>query len=161
VLEPAFTVTAAPELLPRPGTERLELLGADGSLLRTVAFEVSEVADLPGSTERAFAFVLPLSAREQAVMAALRVSARGMSAISRPATTADPNPAMTRLNPQQIELRWDATRFPVVLVRDAASGQVLSFARGGVARIWSRAQDFELQFPNGTRPISRASRVLR
>ena len=161
VLEPTFTVTAAPDLLPRPGAERLDLLGAGGSLLRTIPFEISEVADLPGSTERAFAFVLPLSAGEQATVSALRVSARGLSASSRPATTADPNPAMTRLNPQQIELRWDATRFPVVLVRDAASGQVLSFARGGVARIWSRAQDFELQFPNGTHPISRAARVLR
>jgi hypothetical protein len=68
---------------------------------------------------------------------------------------------MTRIGPQQIELRWDATRFPVVLVRDAASGEVLSFARGGTARIWSRAQDFELQFSNGTRPISRATRILR
>ncbi len=161
VLEPAFAVAAAPELLPRPGAERLELLGADGSLLRSVPFESTEVADLPGAPERAFAFVLPLSAGEQAAVAALRVRVQGRTAMSGSAAAADPNPAVTRVTPQQIELRWDATRFPVVLVRDAASRQVLSFARGGVARIWSRAQDFELQFSSGARPVSRAARVLR
>jgi hypothetical protein len=48
-----------------------------------------------------------------------------------------------------------------VLVRDAVSGQVLSFARGGTARIWSGGGDFELQFSDGVRSATRQARVLR
>jgi len=162
VLEPAFRVRAAPDLLPRSGPNRLELLGADGSLLRSVAFETAEVADLPAGSERAFAFVLPLDARDESALASLRVSAQGRTATRVGlAGSADPGQSISRPNPQQIELRWDAARFPMVLVRDAASGQVLSLARGGVARIWTRSQDFELQFSGGLRSVSRAARVLR
>ncbi len=153
VLEPAFTVAAAASLLPVPGPHRLELQAVDGSLLRTVSFEASEVADLPGQSERHFAFVVPMS---QALSAALgRITIRSsVGTVSRAPTTAsglnrDPAAVVTRPNLQQLDVRWDAARYPMVMVRDAVTGQVVSFARGGAARLWTRGSRFDLQFSDG------------
>jgi hypothetical protein len=163
VLEPAFRVPAAPALAPRAGENRLELLATDGTLLRSVSFEAPEVADLPAGPERHFAFVLPFDTAQQPVIGAFRVVSGSRSAIrlAAAAATADPSAVVRRATPQQIEVRWDAARFPMVLVRDAASRQVLSFARGGSARIWSTGEDVELQFSDGVRSTTRAVRVLR
>jgi len=162
VLEPAFTVPAAREL-PRAGANRLELLAADGSLLRSVAFEASEIADLPGGTGRGFAFVLPLDAPLQASLAGFRVVAgsRSVTRLVEAGAPADPGLVFSRVNSQQVEVRWDAARFPMVMVRDAVSGQVLSFARGGTARLWAPGRDFELQFSDGVRGTARPARLLR
>jgi len=165
VLEPAFRVPARPAAAPRTGPNRLELMASDGSLLRSVGFETTELADLPGVAERHFAFVLPLDAQLEASLTGLRVvAASGARSAPRLATAGpgtDPAPAVSRPNPQQVEVRWDAASFPMVLVRDAASGQILSFARGGVARVFSTAQSLELQFSDGLRTVSRPARVFR
>jgi hypothetical protein len=163
VLEPAFQVSAAAGIPPRPGSNRLELLAADGSTLQSVSFEASEVADLPGGREEHFAFVLPLGTGVQRSLAGLRVLAGsrvGSRASAAPAG-ADPGPQLSRPGTGQLELQWDGTRFPMVLVRDAVSGQILSFARGGAARLWASGQTFDLQFSDGVRTVSRPARVLR
>ena len=36
-----------------------------------------------------------------------------------------------RAGPGRVALRWDAARAPMLMVRDPATGEVLSFARGG------------------------------
>lgn len=163
ILEPAFQVSAAGTPPPRTGSNRLELLDADGSLLQRIPFETAEIPDLPGGPERHFGFVIPLSAGLQARLAGIRVLAEGRSALrsTGAAGGADPAPVLSRPNPNQIDLSWDAARFPVVMVRDAASGQVLSFARGGAVRLWARGQEFELRFSDGVRTVSRQARVLR
>jgi hypothetical protein len=165
VLEPAFQVPAGPELGPRPGANRLELLRADGSLLRSVAFDAVELADLSGGSEQHFAFVVPLDGELATGLAAARVvSGQGAQSDTRLALSArdaDPVPLLSRPAPGQIELRWDVARFPMVLIRDAGTGQVLSFARGGVTRLQSGSQDFELGFSDGVRTLSRHGRLLR
>jgi hypothetical protein len=47
------------------------------------------------------------------------------------------------------------------MVKDATSGEILSFARGGRARIAAAGQSFALQFSDGVRTLSRSGRVLR
>ncbi|HEV8613455.1 MAG TPA: M66 family metalloprotease, partial [Gemmatimonadales bacterium] len=163
VLEPAFQVAAAAGTPPRPGSNRLELLAADGSTLQSVSFEATEVADLPGGREDHFAFVLPLSSGAQRGLAGLRVRAGSRIALRSSAAPAgaDPAPQLSRPGAGQLELRWDGVRFPMALVRDAASGQILSFARGGAARLWAGGQAFDLQFSDGVRTVSLPARVLR
>jgi hypothetical protein len=53
-----------------------------------------------------------------------------------------------------IALRWDATASPMVLVRDASSGQVLSFARGGSAVLPANPPEVELVSSDGVRSSS-------
>lgn len=158
VLEPAFRVPVS--RAPSPGANRLELLGADGSLLGTVAFGADTVADLPSGVEGHFAFVIPLDAALERGLAGVRVRAAGRTA-SRLASalSTDPAPVLTRPNARQVEIRWNAARFPMVMVRDAATGQVLSFARGGAARLWTDGATFDLQFSDGVNSVVRQRQI--
>jgi hypothetical protein len=159
VLEPAFTVAAAPDLAPTPGPHRLDLQGADGSVLRTVSFDAAEVADLPGGSERHFAFVVPMDRQLAGNVGRLTVRS-GTRLGSRapappPLTDADPAPVVTRHGAQQVSIRWNAAHYPMAMVRDAATGQVISFARGGSARVWTGAVNFQLQFSDGVKSVVR------
>lgn len=57
--------------------------------------------------------------------------------------------------PGEVSLRWDAAAHPMVMVRDARSGEILSFARGGSITLPGAAADLELIASDGVR-----SRVL-
>ncbi len=162
VLEPAFRLASAAGRAPSPGANRLDLLAADGALLRTVSFETDAVADLPGGTERHFAFVIPLDPALERDLSGLRVRA-GVGTAARLASvaSADPSPLLTRANAQQVDVRWDATRYPMVMVRDAVTGDILSFARGGSARLWSRGSNFVLHFSDGVKSVIRQGRILQ
>jgi CARDB protein len=163
-LEPAFKVAMGSDLLPRAGANRLELLGTDGTVLRTVSFATEELADLPGGPEQHFAFVLPLESQLEGALAGLRVRAGARTAsrsVAGVPAAADPAQDLTRPNAEQVQLRWDASRYPMVMVRDAATGQVLSFARGGSARLWTRSGSFELIYSDGVRSLARQGRVLQ
>ena len=53
-------------------------------------------------------------------------------------------------------LRWDAAMHPMVMVRDPETGQVLAFARGGEAEVYTSKPEVDLALLNGV-----ASRVRR
>jgi hypothetical protein len=42
---------------------------------------------------------------------------------------------VSRAGTGRLALRWDASKSPMLLVRDPATGQVLSFARGGSSEV--------------------------
>jgi hypothetical protein len=159
VLEPAFQVPLAGAPRPAPGPHQLELLDPGGRPLSRIGFAAPLVADLPGA-ERHFAFVVPLPGTG-GTPAGIRVSAGSRSAVRmRGPTAAAVEISVTRPAPGQVELRWDATRHPMVLVRDAG-GRILSFARNGVARVFTSAVDLDLQLSDGVGTVSRQARVLR
>lgn len=160
VLEPAFRVPASAGNGPMPGGHQLDLLGSDGAVLRTVRFGASEVGDLPGGAERQFAFVVPGGASLDAV-AGLRVRADGRTVTRLTRPGGDPQVTVTRADANRLAVRWNASRYPMVLVRDAPSGRVLSFARGGNAVLWSAAQNVDLQFSTGIRVSHRSERVVK
>jgi len=160
VLEPAFRVPASAGTGPMPGSHQLELLGSDGSVLRTLRFGAAEIGDLPGGAEQQFAFVVPGGAGLDAV-AGLRVRVDGQTATRLTQAGGDPEVSVTRADATRLTVRWNASRYPMVLVRDAASGQILSFARGGDATLWSTSQSVDLQFSSGSRTLNRRERVLK
>jgi hypothetical protein len=138
ILEPSFSVQAPVRLPTRTGPHRVQGFDAQGGRVFSISFAGEEVADLPGRDERHFAFVLPMPAAEQARLASVRLVGNGLTAIQRP-------PASLRagLNDQQprvlrqgdaVEVRWNPA-YPLAVIRDARTGQILSLARGGVARI--------------------------
>jgi len=164
VLEPAFRVAARADLLPVAGPNLLELMAEDGRTLRSMRFDATEVADLPGGDERHFAFVVPLDAATERDLAGLRVRSGPRSASRLPSSgnaSADPAPELSRVNPEQVQVRWNAARYPMVMVKDAGTGQVLSFARGGSARLWARNGDFLLTFSDGVKSITRPGQILQ
>jgi hypothetical protein len=46
-------------------------------------------------------------------------------------------------------LKWNAATHPMIMVRDPETGQVLSFARGGTARVWTQKRQIDLEVSNG------------
>jgi hypothetical protein len=163
VLEPGFRVAASPDAAPRGGPFRLDLLAADGSLVRTVSFDAAPVGDLPGAAEQHFCFVMPLDQAVDPLVAGFRVRVGALTAtrMAAPGAPADPESDVARANAAQVRVRWNAVRYPMVMVRDATTGQVLSFARGGAATLWSGASRFQLEFSDGVQTMVRQTKPLK
>ena len=58
-------------------------------------------------------------------------------------------PPRVRATAGGVSLAWNAQRYPLVVVRDAHSGEILSFARNGVAQIETPSRDLELTLSDG------------
>lgn len=167
VLEPAFQVNTRPKLPQRPGPYSIEARAADGTTLLNLSFQADEVADAPGRHKN-FVFAVPLPSSAVARIATLRLHGQGQQAVV--STAAAGESAGAQLNvgakPDSVEvrrvgggrvgLRWNARALPMVMVRDAATGEVLSLARGGDVELPGIKGEVELVMSDGVR-----SRVKR
>jgi hypothetical protein len=134
VLEPAVRVTARPNLPSRPGPYRLEGRGEDGGRIFAFSFAPLETADHPAAAKH-FAFVVPMRPEAAGRLASLHLDGPGLR-VSRSEASADaPAVTATRAGAGRLALRWDASKSPLLLVRDPVTGQVLSFARGGASEV--------------------------
>jgi len=142
VLEPAVAVRAPASLPERPGPHHLDGLDAAGGRLFSLSFEGDLVADREQGEERHFAFVVPLTVVERRRLSSLRLTADGLTqlrtvpAALRAGPAAPPPPPMVsvRRAGDATVVRWDPA-YPLAVVRDAVTGEILSFARGGSASI--------------------------
>lgn len=134
VLEPAVRVTARPSLPGRAGPHRLEGRAEDGSRVFGLSFAPTEVADDPRGTKH-FAFVVPMRPERAVRIASLHLEGPGVRASSRQGSSEAPEVQVTRAGAGRLALRWDASKSPMLLVRDPLTGEVLSFARGGAAEV--------------------------
>ena len=134
ILEPAFVVKAPARLPAVPGAYQLRGLDSNGGELFDLSFAGEEVPDLPGGTERHFAFVIPLAQAAPDRLESLVLTGPGGTALRRTAALAGaaPDVAITPAGADQLQVTWDK-RYPMALVRDASTGEILSFARGGSA----------------------------
>lgn len=130
VLEPAFQVTAPPRLPGTGGAYRVTGTASDGSVAFDLSFAGDLVPDLPGRAERHFAFVIPLSEAGAAGLASIRLAGPGRSAIQSTALATGAVADVKQLAGGMSEVTWDA-RYPMAIVRDARSGQILAFGRNG------------------------------
>jgi hypothetical protein len=151
VLEPAFAVDNADLTPPPAGPHRIEARDANGAVMFSIAFAANEVNDLPTGREEAFAFVVPAARALSADIAELRLVSAGRSVSRRPSPAAAPTATFARGADGLGLFQWNATAHPVVMVRDAATGQVLSFARGGSVRLPASANHLDATFSDGTR----------
>lgn len=153
MLEPSFQVVTRPSLPARRGPYTVEGRAADGSRLFGLDFVPEQVADDPHGGEH-FAFAVPLQADRAARLDAIRLMAPGRPAVALraagPAAVAGtPLVRATRTGAGRVSLQWDATAHPMLMVRDAATGQVLSFARGGQADLITDRSELDVQLSNG------------
>ncbi len=151
VLEPAFQIVTRPSLPARSGSYSVEGRDVAGGRVFRLSFEPERVADDP-TGGRHFAFAVPLQPDRAARLDAIRLSVPGRGTVSvraAAAATAAIDLRTERAGPGRVSLRWNATAHPMVMVRDPASGQVLSFARGGAAEIATERTDLEVQLSIG------------
>jgi hypothetical protein len=161
VLEPAFEITTRAEL-PPSGPHKWTAFDESGAEILSLSFAARGITDLPGNRE-AFAFAVPMSMFRGRFPATLRLTANGRT-VSSPRSaglTENPGVIASRAAPGRVRLQWDATRFPVAMVRDPQSGDVLSFARGGDVTITSSRDDLEVSFSNRVRSATRTVVVRR
>lgn len=142
VLEPAFRVRAPASLPDRPGRNSVAGYDAAGNKVFGLSFDGLRVADLPSGEEQHFAFVVPLSQGELTRLSTLQLTGKGLTARQRRTVpSAGLRAPVASKASGATEIRWDPT-YPLAVVRNRA-GEIVSFARGGVAHI-----------PDGTGPVT-------
>jgi hypothetical protein len=160
VLEPAFQVTTRPALPAAPGPYMVEGVDAAGEVVFSLSFAGDRVPDLEGD-QRLFAFALPLSPQQMDRLATLRVVRRGVDSGAggvterRASLAAAPRASVARQGAERLSVRWDASAYPMAMVRDARTGEILALARGGTAEVRAGAGDVELVLSDGVRSSTR------
>jgi hypothetical protein len=143
VLEPAFRISARPSLPRRPGPYRLEGRAADGGRIFGLDFAALVVADDPDGA-RHFAFAVPLGPERASRLASLHLAGAGVRTSMAQASSEPALVAVTRGGAGRVSLRWDASKAPMIMVRDPVTGDVLSFARGGDAEVTTGRDELSL-----------------
>jgi hypothetical protein len=152
-LQPAFQVTTHPRLPAQPGPYSVEAKAADGSSIFVHSFSPSEVADLPGN-HRSFAYAIPVAAAQAERIASLRLQGNGQEKVVTASSPMSPRlsdrPAL-RQEGTGIGLRWNHLTYPMVMVRDAGTGEIMSLASGGAVQLPATSRRVELVLSNGVR----------
>jgi hypothetical protein len=161
VLEPAFQVVTRPSLPAKPGPYSVEGIATDGTSLFSLSFDATEVADGP-SGSRHFAFAVPMDQARAARLGSLRLTGPAGAATISPRVgalrqTVAPDSIVARREARGVALKWNASVHPMIMVRDPDTGEVLSFARGGKARVWTTKGSLDLVASDGVQ--SKAQRV--
>jgi hypothetical protein len=96
-----------------------------------------------------------LDAASASRLATIRLVAGGSVTATPAAAGMDGSAALgsivARREGASVMLRWNAAAHPLIMVRDADSGEVLSFARGGAARVWTSKGVLDLDVSDGAR----------
>lgn len=164
-LEPAFEIETVPRPPSAEGAYTLEGRDETGALLFSYSFEPTQVAHA-SHHDRSFAFAIPLDFAVER-LAVIRVSGEGRGAEVRSAQgprtrvqlRASPSPIAgeraVRRAAGEVEVRWDAAHYGAALVLNPSTGEVLTVARSGVARVYSDGPDLELRLSDGVSSITR------
>jgi hypothetical protein len=151
VLEPAFLVNTRPSLPAKAGRHRLRGVNRAGGETFTISFDATPVADDMAGAEH-FAFAVPIDPAAAANLSALRLeSAVGVAELSAVAES----PANLQLSPQvqrigqNVRLQWGVGSVRMAMVRDAATGEVLAFGRGGSVELPTRASRLDVYLSSG------------
>jgi hypothetical protein len=156
-LEPAFQAITRPSPPTAPGPYHIEALDAAGRQVFAYNFSASAAPDAPGDI-RHFAFAIPLSDESTGRIDALRLVARGRESRIEAGRSTSTVPAgrpgvQLRQAADRVTMSWDASAYPLVIVRDAATGEILSLARGGTANVVARG-GVRLEYSNGIRTVT-------
>jgi hypothetical protein len=153
VLEPVFQIVTRPSLPRRPGPYSVTGTASDGSRVFALSFDAAAAADDPQGS-RHFAFAVPIDPAQAARLASVRLVGPG-GAVANSRAPAQLRMAtlqesvVARRQGQSVALQWDASVYPGIMVRDPDTGQVLSFARGGNARVWTTKREVDLEMSDG------------
>ena len=167
-LEPAFDVTARPSLPRRSGPYSLEGLSADGRRIFSISFDGEAVADAR-TRERHFAYAIPLDDASRSRLSSIRLSGIGQQAQAASAKSGAEAmrvgagaPVAARVRSHgHVMLQWNQADYPAVMVRDPQTGEVLSFARGGAATVYTTNTDLDVTFSDRVHSFTRRVTVTQ
>jgi hypothetical protein len=150
-LLPSFRTRALPTAPVGAGEYSLAGLDAKGATLFTAPIELMELGCWPKGHERHFLLALPYDATLLDALGGLSVLKGDQVLASHRAATAPMAiaPELLRLSEDQVQVTWDASVHPTVMVRDAASGEVVAILSGGQQRFATKARRFEVVLSDG------------
>ena len=150
ILEPAIEVDAPASLPARSGPHRVEAFGPNGETLFSLNFSGDRVADGQNPDDQTFAFVVPASQLRGVELNRIRFSALGRQVEQR-STGRGAVPTVQRTSSGRVRVTWDAANARVAMIRDARTGQVLSFSRGGSVDVRTASDDLEITLSDGVK----------
>jgi hypothetical protein len=138
-LYPSFRLSTLPSLPTESGPNVVRGLSADGREVFRLNFAGTQLGHGPDHSEQHFNFFVPLSPADIDAVARIElVTGSGGAELSTAiGASKNDNPAV-RARPGsrgRVRVQWDATRAPMIMVRDASTGYVVAFGRGGDAEI--------------------------
>src|SRR5262249_15832176 len=147
--------TTAPDVAPGPFT--WEVRDDRGQVVTRVPFKMFEVADMEDQEPQHFAFVVPMDdARLEAIDSVRVIKDESELASQKAKNALITQQAMdvfrvADLGRRRAEVHWDAIAHPVIMLRDAKTGEVRGFLRGGYATIEDVPDNLELQLSDGVK----------
>ena len=84
-----------------------------------------------------------------------------MEARTGPQMAAGPEPEVSPIGSSAVDITWDAKFFPMALVRNPITGEILSFARGGHVALPNTSAEIEIVFSDGLRNSGRVRHRVR
>jgi hypothetical protein len=157
VLEPAFHIVAKPSIPSKPGPWSLVARDAEDQVIFSYRFDVDEIADAKRPSA-SFAFALPADSAVISRIHSLRLVGPAGEArvgldpgVRREAAGKTATPAATRRAGDRLSVTWDDRAFPLGLVRDVRTGDILSIVRGGRTSVATRGPGLELLLSDGVR----------
>jgi len=155
-LEPAFRIPANNSQA-TPGSYIWQARDKFGSVLASVSFSAAEVADLPDNRSvQIFSFVVPLQPEIFDAMQTMHVMTGKRELVHRtvsatPASDFQNAVRMQDLPNGRLQMVWDGDRYPVLMLRDAHTGEVRGLVRGGSAEIEAAPDEIVVHAPDGPR----------
>jgi hypothetical protein len=173
-LEPAFRVRAPITAPSRRATHTVEALDANGAVLLSLPIEAEKVDHVTDREERHFAVVLPYNSTvEQALsqmrvrdnrtplVAASRSSASALSAnLSRDRRSPEPlimpsaDGSVVAISGGRSRIQWDTSRYPMAMVRDVATGQIMGYVRASGRSVVTNGRAIEVVYSDGVRSVT-------
>lgn len=169
-LEPAFRITAPRTAAATRPTHVVEALDANGAVLLELPITADRVDHVTAYEERHFSAIVPWTpALEEAltrvrvrdlrspILAATRTSpaaaaaGRVRGARSGVLAMPDPQSSMEAAAGGRVRVRWDQAAYPMAMVRDAATGQIMGYVRKSGDSVVSGGRTLELLFSDGAR----------
>jgi hypothetical protein len=148
---PSFRTKALPTAPVGAGEYTLAGLDAKGATLFTAPIELMELGCWPKGHERHFLLALPYDAALLDALGGLNILKGGQVLTSLRTATATMaiQPDLLRLSEDKVQLTWDASVHPTVMVRDADSGEVIAILDGGQQSFATRAKSFDVVLSDG------------
>ncbi|HZJ00816.1 MAG TPA: hypothetical protein VFD22_09145, partial [Gemmatimonadaceae bacterium] len=152
ILEPSFTTMTVPSLPRGRGALTLSGRNASGSILYSLSFDASPVADLP-STEGHFAFAIPVSSVPVSQISRFELAAPGRAPSVQEMRSDNTAPSIRASQARSgfTRIQWDAAKNPLIVMRDPVTREILSLARSGDAVVRTSGKAFEVIASNGVR----------
>lgn len=131
-LSPAIPVHTSPTALPGTGRYTLTGLTADGGTLFTLQFEPDPI-DHGGAI---YSAAIPVAVAQPDRLATLRVTGpEGVAKRQRAPGGVSPTVVVEDGGGTGAVLRWDVATYPMAVIRDRATGQIVAMPRGGAFRV--------------------------